>query len=316
MSTPAVAVQNGAAIMEEVIAKGDLKNLSAEDRSAYYMRTCESLGINPLSKPFDFITLNGRLTLYATRTATDQLRSLRNVSVEIVERETVNDLHIVTARATMPDGRSDMEIGAVNIAGLKGDGLANAYMKAMTKAKRRVTLSICGLGWLDESEVETVPSARAVSVDTETGEIIDTERASATSDATPRANDAQRAGDGAKAPDATQHRKAFFAAITARGVTDPSQQKALCTHIFPGVESRREYTAAMWADATAWVEDEANASAVKQFAARDWPAAIGSAKTIPDLETIAAAMVNANAGTDLLRTIYRERREELSQQAG
>ena len=33
-------------------------------------------------------------------------------------------------------------------------------MKAETKAKRRVTLSICGLGMLDETEVETIPGAR------------------------------------------------------------------------------------------------------------------------------------------------------------
>ncbi|HEX2513187.1 MAG TPA: hypothetical protein VH257_00680, partial [Chloroflexota bacterium] len=33
-----------------------------------------------------------------------------------------------------------------------------------TKAKRRVTLSICGLGWLDESEVDSVPVARPVRV--------------------------------------------------------------------------------------------------------------------------------------------------------
>jgi hypothetical protein len=33
-------------------------------------------------------------------------------------------------------------------------------MKATTKAKRRATLSICGLGWLDETEVETIPHAR------------------------------------------------------------------------------------------------------------------------------------------------------------
>jgi hypothetical protein len=39
---------------------------------------------------------------------------------------------------------------------LKGDALANALMKAETKAKRRVTLSIAGLGWLDETELETV----------------------------------------------------------------------------------------------------------------------------------------------------------------
>ena len=36
------------------------------------------------------------------------------------------------------------------------NALANAIMKAETKAKRRVTLSICGLGMLDETELETI----------------------------------------------------------------------------------------------------------------------------------------------------------------
>jgi hypothetical protein len=35
---------------------------------------------------------------------------------------------------------------------------ANTILKAITKAKRRVTLSICGLGWLDETEVEDIPA--------------------------------------------------------------------------------------------------------------------------------------------------------------
>ena len=34
----------------------------------------------------------------------------------------------------------------------------NAKLKAITKAKRRVTLSICGLGFLDETEIETIPT--------------------------------------------------------------------------------------------------------------------------------------------------------------
>jgi ribosomal protein S13 len=45
-------------------------------------------------------------------------------------------------------------------------------MKAETKAKRRVTLSIVGLGWTDESEVDSIPGAQAVRVDPETGEIL------------------------------------------------------------------------------------------------------------------------------------------------
>jgi len=50
--------------------------------------------------------------------------------------------------------------------------LANAQMKAVTKGKRRLTLSLCGLGWLDETEVETIPTAKPASVNIETGEIV------------------------------------------------------------------------------------------------------------------------------------------------
>ena len=55
---------------------------------------------------------------------------------------------------------------------MNGEALANAYMKAETKAKRRVTLSICGLGMLDETEVETIPDAKQVT-DTVTTHTID-----------------------------------------------------------------------------------------------------------------------------------------------
>jgi hypothetical protein len=44
-------------------------------------------------------------------------------------------------------------------------------MKTVTKAKRRVTLSILGLGMLDESEAETIPGARVQAVNMDTGEI-------------------------------------------------------------------------------------------------------------------------------------------------
>ena len=40
-----------------------------------------------------------------------------------------------------------------------GEIQANLAMKAVTKAKRRVTLSICGLGFMDETEVADVPEA-------------------------------------------------------------------------------------------------------------------------------------------------------------
>ena len=146
-------------VMEMVLGAGDLSKLDAGERTAYLLRVCESLGLNPLTQPFEYIRLNDKLRLYAKKDATDQLRRLHRVSVQITGREHVGDLHIVTALATLPDGRTDEEIGAVSVQGLAGDALANALMKAGTKAKRRVTLAICGLGFLDETELETIRDA-------------------------------------------------------------------------------------------------------------------------------------------------------------
>jgi hypothetical protein len=111
------------------------------------------------------------LTLYARRECTEQLRKNNDVSIEIVAREVIEGVYVVTARAKMPNGRTDESIGAVAIENLKGDNRANAVMKAETKAKRRVTLSICGLSFLDETEIDTVKGAGRMVLD-DKGEII------------------------------------------------------------------------------------------------------------------------------------------------
>jgi len=77
--------------------------------------------------------------------------------IYITNRERLGDIYIVTARAKDRTGREDESTGAVPLGNLKGDALCNALMKGETKAKRRVTLSIAGLGWLDETELETIP---------------------------------------------------------------------------------------------------------------------------------------------------------------
>jgi hypothetical protein len=112
--------------------------------------------LNPLTKPFEYLTLNGKLRLYALRDCADQLRRLHGISIYIANRERMNDIYVVTARAKDRQGREDESTGAVPLGNLRGDALANALMKAETKAKRRVTLSIAGLGWLDETELETI----------------------------------------------------------------------------------------------------------------------------------------------------------------
>jgi hypothetical protein len=187
MNVPATRSDDAHAIAEQVLIKGDLAELTLEERNRYYFAVCNSLGLNPLTKPFEFLQLNGKLTLYALRSATDQLRTLRGVSIEILDRRISAGVALVHVRARDRDGRTDEDVGVVAFSEkLQGEARANSLMKCITKAKRRVTLSICGLGMLDESEIEHLPaptrphqqpmsSRREDSYDPETGEVVDHE---------------------------------------------------------------------------------------------------------------------------------------------
>ena len=149
-------------IMERVIAQGDLSALTPEQRVSYYNAVCQSLGVNPLTRPFEYIVLDGKLTLYARKDCTEQLRKLNGVSIWKTEQREEADCWIVTAYAKTSDGREDIDDGVVYIKGQLGPARANAIMKAITKAKRRVTLSVCGLGFLDESEIDSIPGAQQI----------------------------------------------------------------------------------------------------------------------------------------------------------
>lgn len=162
MTNLAIANQSDVTdIIAKIIIDGDLSRLQPRERVSYYLAVCQSLGLNPLSKPFEIIKLNGKLTLYARKDCTDQLRKIHGISLSKPETHIVaDDVFVVTITAASPDGRTDTDIGATSIKGLSSSDLSNAIMKAVTKSKRRVTLAICGLGALDESEIETIPNAK------------------------------------------------------------------------------------------------------------------------------------------------------------
>ncbi|WP_051290024.1 hypothetical protein [Paenibacillus massiliensis] len=174
------------AILEKVIVHGDLSVLTPQERYVYYTKVCEDLGLNPLTRPFDYLELkNGKekkMFLYAKKECTDQLRRNYKITVDIVSvNETSEELWMM-ARATMPDGRTDTSIGSVPL--LKEETVwnkqeqryvstgkivplgfrerSNARMACETKAKRRVTLSIVGLGMLDESEISSIEGAETL----------------------------------------------------------------------------------------------------------------------------------------------------------
>ena len=151
-------------ILARWIETGDLGSLSKEQLARYYRSECERLGLDPMSRPFDLLRLQGKLVLYATRRCADQLAAKHRVTRTIVDGPEVRDfggtkLLYCKVRVSTPDGRTEEDVAT-----LPATDLVNAVMKIATKAARRATLKVCGWGELDESEIETVPGAERVTI--------------------------------------------------------------------------------------------------------------------------------------------------------
>lgn len=157
MSNALTVKEANLSAVESALVSNDLSKLSNDQRLSYYKNLCESVGLNYLTNPFMYITLQGKLSLYARKDATEQLRKLHGVSIQVISKEQKGDFYEVSVRAKDKTGKEDEELAVIFNKGLAGEAMANSMMKCLTKAKRRVTLSICGLGMVDESELETIP---------------------------------------------------------------------------------------------------------------------------------------------------------------
>ena len=154
--------------IEKIILNQNLVSLSPKEKVTYYLKLCEYLDLEPVTMPFEYIYFEKqkKLILYATKNCAEQLRAKHNISIHIVENKITQDgLCIVKARATLPSGRQDESIAVVDMKGLSNYEKANAIMKADTKSKRRVTLSIIGLGMMSDEEAHDIKEARTMSVD-------------------------------------------------------------------------------------------------------------------------------------------------------
>jgi hypothetical protein len=152
-------VKTTARVVESMVLRGDISALSPEERAKFYLQMCEALGLTAATQPFAILRLNGKEILYPTRGATDQLAAIHRLNREIVDGPRVIDVAgtkmiYAVCRATHPNGRVETAVATVPV----NDPL-NGLMKAETKAKRRATLSILGLGMLDETEIETIPAS-------------------------------------------------------------------------------------------------------------------------------------------------------------
>lgn len=176
-----------ASVLEKVIMSGDLSELTPPERLLYYKAVCDSVGLNPFTKPFDYMELSGEggnkvLKLYPNKTCAEQLRERDGIEITDKRSEVIEGIYLVHVKGKNKEGRTDEATGAVPLVEEDGEWKtassgkrylqkngqlkplpplekANAMMKAETKAKRRMTLSLAGLG--------LNPLHRAIAVDIE-----------------------------------------------------------------------------------------------------------------------------------------------------
>ena len=156
--------------IEKALAVGDVSKMDAATRVQFYRALCASCGLNVLTRPFILLkTQSGELHWYCTVAACEQLRKLHRVSTKILSREFLDaELYAVMVEVSTPDGRREEAQAVVAMGNLKGVERANALMRCESKAKRRATLAICGLGMaMADEEV----SGQAIAFDPQTGAV-------------------------------------------------------------------------------------------------------------------------------------------------
>ena len=160
-------------VMESLVIKGDLSGLNPKEKTEFVKALCYNMGLNPGTQPFEILKLQGKERLYINKGGVEQLRKIYHISIVDIKEKTENEIYKVIITVKDKAGRTDIGTGAVAIANLKGENLANAYMKAESKAKRRATLSLVGLGLMDISELENLGDLEpsALQTESETPEI-------------------------------------------------------------------------------------------------------------------------------------------------
>ena len=150
--------------LENLVIAGDFSKLTEDQCTQYIKMFCEERGLDYKSNPIRFLWLNNKKVPYAMKDCTDQLRRINGISTRIMSEKYEGGLLTIHVEARDKYGRSDEDYGVVPWSEKVPPEIAsNLKMKAVTKAKRRVTLSISGLGWLDETEVEDIPTeAKAI----------------------------------------------------------------------------------------------------------------------------------------------------------
>lgn len=141
----------------EKALSGDLSPLTPAQKSQYYLAKCAAMGLDPSTKPLDWITFQGKLACYPNATAAQQIADQRGIDVETSDPEIVQlggaDMVKCVGRGRTQDGRVAERTAYLAVNGAKGQDLGNLLMKAETKAFRRVVAALTGWAAKDADEI-------------------------------------------------------------------------------------------------------------------------------------------------------------------
>lgn len=159
-------------IMQKFILKNDLSCLTMEEKLIFILNRCKDLKLDPRSQPIMILKSKEKVgnsfvekeTPYISKSGGEQLAKVHQVSILDTEEKILDDVFIVKAKVSLPNGRISQAIGVTplfteydgKITKITGAKKCNAMMVADTKARRRAVLSICGTGMIDESEIDTI----------------------------------------------------------------------------------------------------------------------------------------------------------------
>lgn len=151
------------------IRSGELSDgvdlMSEAEVERVLLRITLRLGLDPLlsDRPVRTITTrDGRRVLYITAKGTDALAAKHRITHETIEKPTFYDfdgvkLFSARVRAKDPNGREAESTGTVPFpASRDPQEVGDAHMHSETKARRRSTLVVLGIGFHDESELAGV----------------------------------------------------------------------------------------------------------------------------------------------------------------
>lgn len=157
-AAPAIAISGD--IMQEVMG-GNLERLTPAQRVELHNAVCASVGLNPLTHPFDFIHFPARrgeaakTILYPNATAFSQLTAMHKLSIDFSPLHEDQERGLMIQWCSVTDGvRAAKDMAVISTEGRRQDGstykltgqaYGDAMMKVMTKARRRAVSAFCGL---------------------------------------------------------------------------------------------------------------------------------------------------------------------------